>query len=170
MNRILIFFTGLAMVVMISAAFSQIPNSGFEQWAAGNPVGWATPNSPGFFVPITQSTDAHSGTYAVKGQVVNFVGLAISPSLVSGDSLGGFSFNQRPAALQGYYKYSPVGGDLFFATAIFYSQGMGIAFGEILISNTATGYTQFTVNLDYFSNDLPDTCYLHILYCRYSHG
>jgi hypothetical protein len=160
MNRLLIFINVLMVIIITTIAFGQIPNSGFEQWSSGNPVGWATPNAPGFFIPITQSTDAHSGSFAVKGEVLNFLGLPVSPNLVSGDSLGGFPFNQRPAVFQGFYKYSPVGGDIFFATVILSSGGMGIAIGEALISNSVSNYSQFTVNLEYYNNDMPDTCYI----------
>jgi hypothetical protein len=77
MKRIL----GSTMVVLLLTSFlgparAQIPNPGFETWSGvvgtETPTGWVTDNIPGFAVPITKTTAAHSGSFALKGDVVNF--------------------------------------------------------------------------------------------------
>ncbi len=161
-NRLLSITIAVSLITVFSG-FSQIPNSSFEDWADGNPVGWSTSNYPGFFTPITQSTDAHSGSYAVKGEVVNFVGVGLSPTLVSGDTLGGFPIDQTPAALQGYYKFSPAGGDILFISALIYEQGNTVGFGEIMINAPATSYSLFTLNFEYYGQTIvADSCWIQV--------
>lgn len=47
-------------------ASAQVTNSGFENWSNGSPDNWETSNVEGSVMPVTQSNDAHSGSYAVR--------------------------------------------------------------------------------------------------------
>lgn len=38
----------LAILLLALGGQAQVPNGGFEDWTAGNPNGWLTPNVPGF--------------------------------------------------------------------------------------------------------------------------
>lgn len=53
-------------LLAISAAHAQIPDAGFESWRGTTPTGWVTNNSPGAVTVIFQTTDAHSGNYAIE--------------------------------------------------------------------------------------------------------
>ncbi|RQW07702.1 MAG: T9SS C-terminal target domain-containing protein, partial [Calditrichaeota bacterium] len=67
------------------------------------------------------------------------------------------------AAIQGYYKFAPVGGDLLIITAIIYEQGSTVGFGERVIPDPAASYTQFTMDLEYYNPTIsPDTCWIQI--------
>ena len=71
MNKFLSFILTVTMMTFLSLTVSaQIPNAGFENWTGGNPDGWISNNVPGFIETITQSNNAHSGSYAVRGEVV----------------------------------------------------------------------------------------------------
>ena len=84
-----------------SSLIAQIPNAGFENWTNGDPDNWLTDNSAPTYTPITQTSDAHSGSSAVQGTVVDFSGIAIPPYLISGTEGGGFPFTTRPASIHG---------------------------------------------------------------------
>jgi hypothetical protein len=106
--------------------YAQIPNAGFETWAAGNPDQWSSNNIPGIATPVSQSSDAHSGTKSVQIEVVTAFGSPYSgyisstaggTGLIGGDELG---------ASVGYYDFNtqPTGG------------------GALTITNNAPVYVQ----------------------------
>src|SRR5579862_5487106 len=89
-----IFFSGIL--------FAQIPNSDFEFWSSGSPLGWSISNG----VPngVTQSFNAYSGNYAVKLAVGNFMGTNFGGYIISGTgSQPFFGITTTPVALTGWY-------------------------------------------------------------------
>ena len=92
----------LPALLCASALTAQIPNAGFENWNGQTPTGWSTNNLPAFSVyPITQSTDAHSGSYAARGEV-------LPPPQPPGEPYGpllqhaSVPVDGRPSALKGW--------------------------------------------------------------------
>jgi hypothetical protein len=155
-------------LIILSMAFTfssqaQIPNAGFEQWTAGQPDGWFTSNIVGLVTPITQSSTKHSGSYAIKGEVVEYGGNPITAFIMAGEYAAGFPISQRHATLTGYYQFSPVGGDKIEVVIVVYKNGEGIGVGDLTITNSATSYTQFTVNIEYYSSEVPDLCDIEII-------
>ncbi len=60
-----------SLLFLVTQAFSQVPNGGFEQWTNGEPDGWYTNNFPDInFVTVTQTNDSHSGTSALRGEAI----------------------------------------------------------------------------------------------------
>ena len=50
---------------------AQIINGGFEQWTSSGPANWMTDDYPDQgMIPVTKSTDAYSGSYALMGQAL----------------------------------------------------------------------------------------------------
>ncbi len=91
-------------------AQNPVPNPGFENWASGNPVSWSTTNIPGVAVPVTQTTPPYTGTYAAKGEVVNFMGNPFAPFLSSTDMSGnGFPVSYPYGTFSFYYKFNQIG-------------------------------------------------------------
>ena len=136
---------------------AQIPNPGFENWTNGNPDGWFTDNIATVAVPITQTSDAHSGNSAVRGEVLNFANNPYPGYLYTlGDNGKGFPIDQRYAQLTGYYKLSTSGSDKFLVWVYFWSGGNIIA-GNYGWFGAAANYTQFTVPLVYYTADVPDS-------------
>jgi len=72
-------------------------------------------------------------------------------------NLTGFPVTQRYGSLSGFYKFSPLSvNDALYAAVIMYNSGNGIGAGTIIITAAASGYTQFTVPIEYGSEDTPD--------------
>ena len=137
-----------------------IPNAGFETWTnsytapSWNSVSILTAHS------MAQSTDAHSGTYAVKLATQSFVGQTIpgicalgTISLTTQAVSGGIPFTFKPTNLKGYYKYTPVGGVSMLIAVILTRTTGGVkdTIGGCILqnSNTVSTYTQFSLPIDY---------------------
>ena len=150
----------LILVFTISwQLFSQIPNAGFEQWSAGNPGDWFCSNLPPFGTPVTQISPGYSGTWAVRGEVItNTLGDTMPPLLTSGLSAQGFPITTRYNELNGFYKFSPMGGDLLLIGVLMYKSNISVGSGVALISAGTSTFTQFTVPINYSPSGTPDRC------------
>lgn len=157
-------FGAAALVVCTTMSFSQIPNAGFEIWSGGNPDGWATSNVVDVATPVTQSVTARSGSSAARGEVVAFPDIgAIQPLLQSGVDATGFQVSQRHATLSGYYQFSPQSGDQFTVNCGMYKGQSAVGIGAAAITAAAGTYTQFDVMIEYFTDDVPDTCIIQFM-------
>lgn len=149
----------LILTFFWGSANAQIPNPGFETWTGTPlndvPTGWITGNIPGIATPITKSTDAHSGSFAVKGEVVGAAGFGTWPPYL----WALFPYTQRPGALTGYYKFTSASKDsLVMFVELFKSSLMvPIASGEFGTTTNVTPYTKFSIPLDYLNPDTPDS-------------
>lgn len=136
-----------------------IPNSGFENWTLGIPDHWITNNVLPTYVPITKSTDAHGGSFALQGTVVNVgAGFGYPPSL-----LCGFPIGTRDSLLTGFYKFSPVGGDTLSIVMLTFKQGTGIGAGVFQTGTAQSSYTQFSAVVNYSAEGTPDSACIGIL-------
>jgi hypothetical protein len=141
--------TVLAVIfTMLSFAQNPIPNPGFENWTGGNPDGWTSLNVPGYSEPVMQSNDSHSGTYAVKGEVLNIAEENIPPIFFYGSSQFDISLNYT--RLTGYYQMTNMGEDVLLADVYFYdAQSNPVALGFAELESTSGGYQMFTVDMVY---------------------
>lgn len=65
MKKILLsLFTFVATTVAAFAGDNLVENGGFETWENGNAIGWKSTTSASN-ATVSQSTDAHSGQYAI---------------------------------------------------------------------------------------------------------
>lgn len=151
------------LLLFASAAAAQIPNAGFENWTGNNPDGWATFNSPPYFEPITRSTDAHSGSAAARGEVVNSIVGAVSPILQSGPEAEGFPVSDRYGQVTLFYKFNPVGQDRLALNFILTKASNAVAVGASAIQTAAQSWTQIDVPFNYLTTEVPDTCILQIM-------
>lgn len=137
---------------------AQIPNAGFENWTNGNPDNWQTDNNTQA-APVTQTTDSHSGTYALEGSVVSLAGLNLSPTA---DLF--FHYTGKPASLTGYYKFTTSNNDSLSITVALFNKGVGIAAAYFSTAASVTSYTQFSANFLYGNTQVqPDSCAIAIL-------
>jgi len=149
----------LILLVLPLTIFSQIPNPGFEQWSGGNPVDWFCSNIPPFGTPVTQITPGHGGSWAVRGEVItSTLGDTMLPLLTSGSSAQGFPVTARHNELNGYYKFSPIGGDVILIAVLMYHGNVSVGGGVILISTGAPNFTQLSVPVNYTSSETSDKC------------
>ncbi len=167
MNRLQVLSAALLFVAalpLVSDAQDSIPNSSFEQWTAGDPDGWLTTNADPFF-NVTSTSDAHSGDSAARGEVMEIVpGFKFQPYLIAAATPGepGIPISQRWAAVRGFYKMSPVGGDKFYVNVVFSKASTAVAAGGFVDSNTVSTYKEFVVNMTYITSDVPDTAFITI--------
>lgn len=146
--------------------YSQIPNSSFENWTDGLPDGWWAPNVTGFLTVVEQTTDAHSGSYAVRGEVKNLFGINIPPSIIPAEGEEpGLPVSLRYYSLSGFFKFFPVEGDQLTISLGMYKNGELIGYGGGYISTTTSDYTYFAENITYTSDEIPDTLFYIITIC-----
>lgn len=152
----------LIYLLFTATLYSQIPNSSFENWTGNEPDGWATSNGEPDYVNITKTTDAQSGSFAVRGDVVSIPGGVIGPIIQSGSEGEGFSVNKKYSKVTGYYKFHSVGGDRLGFNFILFKNGQAIAYA-VTIAEEAANYTPFEVYFNYEIDETPDTCNLQII-------
>lgn len=129
-------------------AFAQnpVPNPGFENWSAGNPVGWTTTNVL-TITPISQSNQAHSGSSAAKLEVMSVFSVAINPVLICNS----VTINQNYQTFSYYYKANLTAGDLYYTTVMLTENGNGHGVGvdSLTSSNNTNVYTQRSFSIQY---------------------
>lgn len=158
---------GLIIIVLLlwgtAEAQNPIPNPGFENWNGGEPVSWFTSNVPGI-TPVTQSGNAHSGSSALRGEVLDIGGgIPYVPAVTSGNFPNlGFPVSQRYTQLSGYYQLTPVGPAFLLIQVLMFKNGAGIGVGIVQLSTPANSYTQFATNIAYGSQEIPDSALINI--------
>ncbi len=111
MKKYLIFLAMIVVIPTIALAQNGILNGGFEDWANGKPDHWLTSNIPSFITDLSQTSDANSGSYAIKGEVIEVTQNAFSePGIFSGKDNtifeNPFIVDKNYEKFTGYYKYS----------------------------------------------------------------
>jgi hypothetical protein len=162
MKKLMSAFIPAILFTLIANA--QILNPGFESWTSGNPNNWSTTNIPiAGFINVTQTTDKHSGSSALRGEVASFQGTLLPPLLQSGSSGNGFAISQRYTVFELYYKFTPVSGDQFVANVSLKQSGSIIAQGAMALGTALSTYTKLDVPLTYTGAGVPDTAFIQIL-------
>jgi hypothetical protein len=157
-----LFLATLTFLALHFPAEAQIPNASFEIWTDCIPDDWASPNVCGVLTPVSKSTTAASGNFALRGEVVEFFTQIIAPVVQSGDDATGFPISQRYNAVEGSYMFSPAGGDRFGVNVAFLRDDAVVAQGAIAISTPASAYTRFTVPMTYQTTAIPNKAIIQI--------
>lgn len=158
----------------IIAAYSvnaqSLPNPGFENWTAGsgydNPNNWNTLNSSTSFlgiVTVSKSTDAHGGTYSLRGET-KFIGAPFNqaaPALVTTGTIntttqeieGGIATSERPDSITGWMKYSPVNVDTGYIEVLLYANNYQDTIGRAKFYTPValSEWTYFSTAVEYYS-------------------
>jgi hypothetical protein len=157
------YFPTIIAVVLVAAFLTpnglpaQIPNAGFENWTDDEPDGWLTDNDPPDFMPVTKTSSARSGSWALKGESVSYSGYVFPPFVISGSDGEGFPYTGRPEALHGYYRFDRMGEDKFMAFVVLEREdSVLVGFGLFVDSLQVTTYRKFSVNITYTSEEAPD--------------
>ncbi len=165
MKKCFFVFPLLLLLVVPARTPAQIPNPGFETWTGTTSLslpGWYVNNLPGLVETVTRSTTPHSGTYAAQGSVavLAFVNSLYPPWLQSW-----FPFTERPGMLTGYLAFTSAGHDSLEIATLLYknSVGQGIATGSWGTATSTTGYTKFSIPLEYVSAETPDTAWIWVI-------
>jgi len=174
-----IYIKSILLILIVSFPFiskAQILNSNFENWAATSnilmPSNWTFSAMDGIAIPVTRSTDSHSGTYSARGEVLSAgsppVETLITPILTSippGSEDLGFSVSERHYAFSGFYQYYPVEGDKFQITVIMFHETTSVGIGALSVEAGAIAYTPFTIDINYTSEEIPNTCLITFTIC-----
>jgi hypothetical protein len=159
--------TFTCIVFFIVSAFllkAQIPNASFENWTGTEPNGWTTYN--GFPAGlVTQSSDAHTGSSAIRLNVVPFIGSNSGGSIWSASAASSFYFpvSSAPMALHGWFKFhSTVSTESFVVLSG--TKSMGAATASAAGSNPTNTlvYTEFIVNYNYIGTPAADSAFIFI--------
>ena len=171
----------LSLIFAIACSFtvfSQIPNSGFEDWTTvgsyEEPVSWTSFNSMtaefGVYT-CEKGTPGSPGNYYLKLTSKDVMGLAVMPGYAfcgtldfDNEIMSGFPFTGRPANLTGKWQHMIFGN----------SQGMVgvqltkwdeatqtqvvIASLEYTLTGMAMSWSNFSLPLTYLDSRTPDTC------------
>ena len=159
-----------------------------ESWQTFNFLSLSSPPNPiSAFKAI--GLDKHSGNYALKLKSVHLNNNVLPDTfqlgdLDVGDTLGGtfigkinlspvsfiygFPYTERPAKLEFWAKYNPVGNDTAGALVFMKRSSNGldsIGYAELKITATAV-YTLFELPITYLSNEYPDSATIVFLSSR----
>lgn len=175
----------LSMAALLpAAAFAQIPNAGFENWtsmasgAYSNPDGWGTLNNSTYPLGVYTAT---IGTPGVTGaNYLKLTSKTAGPSVVNGVAVSGvldsttmkpksgFAFNQQPASLNGKYQHMIFGSSQGYIKATLtawnstLSKRDTVAIALQNLTGMAMSWTTFTVNFNYLSSTMPDSCMIEL--------
>lgn len=150
-----------------------------------NPAGgwWASLNMLAVIggpATVSKTQDAYAGPYAARletknwGNDLKIPGILASgrfdTSLPMGDNLViGQPFNRRPISFNGYYKYTPSGADslviLIALTKYRNTENRRdtLAQAEHISGALTSQYLPFSLNLNYASQELPDSIHIILL-------
>jgi len=175
-------FTLIIVSFVATSMFAQQPlNPSFETWAAAAtgelPDSWDGTNLDLSLATsecvFKDDTDPQEGTYSARlvTDIVNILGNdVVVPGIITLGTItvdlsaptplvisGGMPYTERPDQFTGWYKYSPMNSDTAVIGIAFYNGTDTICEDSLLITDTKTTWTQFTINLNYTESITPDT-------------
>lgn len=168
--------------VCVSFGVAQIaPNGGFENWTGSSPyvhpVSWngtdsATSNL-GVSGTMQQSTDAHSGSYALRSEA-KYLSLGPTGRMVPGLAttgkillleekvIDGPAYTERPDSLVGWYKYTRTFSDTMYVQLVLLDANDDtVGFAEFTNIQDVGTYTRFSQPINYHTAGAP--AYGHII-------
>jgi len=155
-----------AVLPLSLLAQNPIPNPGFEDWSGIDPDSWTTTNLQGQVTNVTQTSDAHSGSSAARGEVVDLFVFPFAPGLMTGFTgpcCLPFPISQDYESMTGYYKCGVEGMDIGLTVlANFLDADMQPVAIGIDIFGQASSFQQFTVLMDYSQGNGNDAAFAQI--------
>jgi len=178
MNKItLISLTLLSIIILNSNAQDTIPNNGFEQWLTPfTPNNWENTNVllPPGTINCYQTTNSYDGEYALQLKTFDLSGTPVPGVVTLGtidfySSYGGVQFSERPVALKGFLQH-PSSGDEILIGIEFFKNGNNIGGALFTTNDSIPEFTEFTIPIDFVTNEYPDTLNITILTDPYVMG
>jgi len=150
---------------VLASAFAQIPNNDFENWTS---ISIEVPNTwPLIVGKVTKTTDAHSGSFAVRLQGDTTDGNNEHGAVLFGNSndgkyfYDGFPIAAKPDSLIVWLKYNIAAGDTGLIFLFTQKNGITLSSNRIKITQSASGYTRKAFKINYIvSGQTPDSCIL----------
>ena len=154
----------IVFLFLTSICISQIPNPSFENWTSNSPDGWHDINEQGPYDFVTQEANAHDGNSAVRsstlqtGPVVNYSIFLTSNFSTWVDAMYGYvSTSVKPYKLRGWYILENDGVDTLVVNIQLKKNGIVIGSGDFETWSATSIYTQFELDINYSSGDMPDS-------------
>ncbi len=168
----------LTVIFISNSLYSQIPNSGFENWT--NPNGYNIPDSWENLNPVTNSagiytcmkgTPGSPGTAYLKLITQAVSGMGVQPGIaVSGllntttfQAVSGFAYADRPVSLKGKWQFMASGSDKGYIS-LYLTKWNGAlkmrdTIGEVkyLLTGMVMSWQSFTLPISYNSLEIPDS-------------
>ena len=157
-KRLLFTLLFTAISYMAMAQPNTVVNGNFESWTTlvfENPLNYElSSNTDAFEEPspifnVTKTSDAHTGSFAVKLLTTTSNMAYIGHRNPNADDpnmwYGGIPYNQKPTALTGYYKATILPGDKAIIGVNFSVGTTSLGFYAIEITASQTMYTPFTI-------------------------
>ena len=151
--------TIIILVFFSMSIIAQIPNSGFENWSDEvTPDNWITNNFLSAWTPVGRSNNSHSGSYAAKLEIFNYIGIPMSPSITIV-----FPVAQAYGSLNGYYQLHQVNGTEFLGIVTYYWANGTVVGGNAVELEVATqSYLPFSIELD-AAGTSPDSIWIQMI-------
>ncbi len=171
--------------VSFSGTTQNIPNPDFENWDSlqyDMPERWnhknEAPINIGSVYPVSKTTDAVSGSYAVKLQNLSLplgtqqATLFAASQNVQNGPIPGFSVSRRYHTLFGYAKFSPQNNDSALIRISLFQGTHQVATGSLIIDTVISGYTLFSIPITYNDTSrIPDSATITLSPCyNQAHG
>jgi len=146
------------LVTAYKSSAQQIPNGDFEDWViGGGPDLWYTNNlywPPIECILVYPDFLAYSGNICAMGVVDSCIELsALYPPILTSFDI---NLMTKPEALHGFYKYFPIGDDLFAVSVKLYADSVLVGEGSLKSEQVLVDFTEFVVNFEYTTSDFPD--------------
>lgn len=148
------------LVVCGLTAFSQINNPGFESWTNGMPNDWESSNVEGSVMPVTQSSDAHSGSSAARLGVESAFGFSV-PGVVSQMDI---PINYLPESMSFWVKSTlDANAQVFGTFAVYDNSDVLIGIGYFNVPGSSSNYSEVYVPTNFTgSTGLASYCSISI--------
>ena len=169
----------IILIIPFQFLYSQdtIQNGGFETWYTPNYVQhWQTTNNvlPPGFVNCTQTSNSHTGNFAMQMKTIDMDGYLIPGVLTLGTvgigfTSGGVPFTGKPVALHLFIRHPSAGDEIFLATE-FFLEGEVIGGGSWSTTDSIAEYTEIVIPINYTSNFNPDTMNITLLTDAFTEG
>lgn len=169
----------LLLALAGSSLMAQIPNGSFELWedhgGYTEPAGWLTYNDvltpSGYFTTVEAGSPGAVGAhYAhIESRSLPDGGGVIQGWISAGerdDTIGGFAYSGRPAALTGQWQYGIMPGDTGVVMVFLRGPDLPDGTANLVASasheftGTQSGWAAFNVPLTYYNNDAPFRAYI----------
>ncbi|HOE03818.1 MAG TPA: T9SS type A sorting domain-containing protein [Bacteroidales bacterium] len=165
-HHILLLIIAFSTIISLNARAQQgVANLGFENWSTtilGETLtGWVSLNAS------KETSDVFSGSAALKLETKNSI-MGLQPGLATIGIMSGLTaipgepFSDVPGSIRGYTKFNLATGD----TALFYirltNMGEIIASADTMFAGVQSNWTQFVLNLNWYSWGIPDSIQIGI--------
>lgn len=176
-RRLLFVFTLLiataglgSTAALAQTTLNELPNAGFESWTDGQPDNWLDVSPMMGIGVISQYQPAHSGQFAIRGEVKEFGGGEIAtPYLVTdagGDAehpVTGVPFHGHPTSFSGYYRFHPVNGDNVTVFVYLLKDEATIGVGEWVSTQQQDDYQRFAAPITYTGDAVGDADHILVI-------